>query len=249
MIPLIPEGKLSAELSRSIKIGGTDGEGDGAPGGGAWSCGAAAGALCERERAGIFYSHQPSSRLDLRRHAQQPLREPVSNPRAGCLQHRLVALQRLLSGDAGRRRPDPERHHLWHHQSHRSHPDHLEAIHRASPRRGLGRRPRRRRAQARLPGVRRRRGRQRHRREQRPDQSVHPAGGQGQAHGPGLHLLEGRQRRERQLLRRLPSVLGNVTAGLQLFSTTGYELRTEYKADFGNNYLAQEASVRFAVTF
>ncbi|QRG07357.1 autotransporter outer membrane beta-barrel domain-containing protein [Xanthobacter dioxanivorans] len=47
----------------------------------------------------------------------------------------------------------------------------------------------------------------------------------------------------------IPSVLGNVTAGLQLFSTTGYELRTEYKADFGNNYLAQEASVRFAVTF
>ncbi|WP_454916100.1 hypothetical protein [Xanthobacter sediminis] len=47
----------------------------------------------------------------------------------------------------------------------------------------------------------------------------------------------------------IPSTLVNVTAGVQLVSTAGYELRGEYKADFGDNYTAQEASFRFALPF
>ncbi|MEP9375063.1 autotransporter outer membrane beta-barrel domain-containing protein [Aquabacter sp. CN5-332] len=47
----------------------------------------------------------------------------------------------------------------------------------------------------------------------------------------------------------LPQTLLNLGAGLQLVSAKGYELRAEYKADIGNDYLAQELSARFAVPF
>ncbi|QTL03169.1 autotransporter outer membrane beta-barrel domain-containing protein [Aquabacter sp. L1I39] len=47
----------------------------------------------------------------------------------------------------------------------------------------------------------------------------------------------------------IPSSLVNLSAGLQLFDTKGYEVRAEYKADIGNNYLSQELSARFAVQF
>ncbi|WP_245287157.1 autotransporter outer membrane beta-barrel domain-containing protein [Bradyrhizobium elkanii] len=48
---------------------------------------------------------------------------------------------------------------------------------------------------------------------------------------------------------KLPATLVNVTAGLQIFSTKGYELRTEYSAGFSRNYISQEASLRLAVPF
>ncbi|MEP9375285.1 hypothetical protein ABLE91_01130 [Aquabacter sp. CN5-332] len=47
----------------------------------------------------------------------------------------------------------------------------------------------------------------------------------------------------------MPSTLVNLAAGVQLFDTKGYEVRAEYKADIGDNYLSQELSARFAVQF
>ncbi|OYX13576.1 MAG: hypothetical protein B7Z15_06795, partial [Rhizobiales bacterium 32-66-8] len=47
----------------------------------------------------------------------------------------------------------------------------------------------------------------------------------------------------------IPSTLVNLSAGLQLFDTKGYEVRAEYKADIGDTYLSQELSARFAVQF
>ncbi|MDE1567041.1 autotransporter outer membrane beta-barrel domain-containing protein [Aquabacter sediminis] len=47
----------------------------------------------------------------------------------------------------------------------------------------------------------------------------------------------------------IPSTLVNLAAGIQLFDTRGYEIRAEYKADIGNDYLSQELSARFAVRF
>jgi hypothetical protein len=48
---------------------------------------------------------------------------------------------------------------------------------------------------------------------------------------------------------RLPNFLGDVSGGVQIFSSSGYELKAEYKAQFGDNYLGQEGSLRFAVRF
>jgi len=47
----------------------------------------------------------------------------------------------------------------------------------------------------------------------------------------------------------MPSTLVNLAAGVQLFDTKGYEVRAEYKADIGDDYLSQELSARFAVQF
>ncbi|WP_348935825.1 autotransporter outer membrane beta-barrel domain-containing protein [Aquabacter sp. CN5-332] len=47
----------------------------------------------------------------------------------------------------------------------------------------------------------------------------------------------------------IPSTLVNLSAGVQLFDTKGYEVRAEYKVDIGDNYLSQELSARFAVQF
>ncbi|WP_127089982.1 autotransporter outer membrane beta-barrel domain-containing protein [Aquabacter cavernae] len=47
----------------------------------------------------------------------------------------------------------------------------------------------------------------------------------------------------------IPGTLVNLSAGLQLFDQRGYEVRAEYKADIGDNYLSQELSARFAVQF
>ncbi len=47
----------------------------------------------------------------------------------------------------------------------------------------------------------------------------------------------------------IPSTLVRLGAGAQLFSSQGYEIRAEYKADIGDNYLSQELSARFAVPF
>ncbi|MBA4790571.1 MAG: hypothetical protein H2042_12805, partial [Rhizobiales bacterium] len=47
----------------------------------------------------------------------------------------------------------------------------------------------------------------------------------------------------------IPGTLVNLSAGLQLFDLRGYEVRAEYKADIGDNYLSQELSARFAVQF
>ncbi|WP_132031555.1 autotransporter outer membrane beta-barrel domain-containing protein [Aquabacter spiritensis] len=47
----------------------------------------------------------------------------------------------------------------------------------------------------------------------------------------------------------IPQTLVNLAAGLQLFSTKGYEIKAEYKADIGDDYLNQELSARLAVPF
>ncbi|MFG1462527.1 hypothetical protein V5F77_06465 [Xanthobacter sp. DSM 24535] len=47
----------------------------------------------------------------------------------------------------------------------------------------------------------------------------------------------------------IPGTLLNLSAGVQLFNTKGYEVRGEYKVDVGDNYLAQQASARFAMPF
>ncbi|MEW6256301.1 MAG: autotransporter outer membrane beta-barrel domain-containing protein [Pseudomonadota bacterium] len=47
----------------------------------------------------------------------------------------------------------------------------------------------------------------------------------------------------------IPSTLLNLAGGVQLFDMRGYEVRAEYKADIGDNYLSQELSARFAVQF
>ncbi|OZB05238.1 MAG: hypothetical protein B7X67_12455, partial [Rhizobiales bacterium 39-66-18] len=47
----------------------------------------------------------------------------------------------------------------------------------------------------------------------------------------------------------LPATLLDVTAGLQLVNAKGYEVRAEYKAQTGNDFLAQELSARLSVPF
>ncbi|WP_341987439.1 autotransporter outer membrane beta-barrel domain-containing protein [Azorhizobium sp. AG788] len=47
----------------------------------------------------------------------------------------------------------------------------------------------------------------------------------------------------------MPSELVTVSAGAQLFSSKGYEVRAEYKADIAESYLSHEVSARFAVQF
>ncbi|MBZ9935284.1 autotransporter outer membrane beta-barrel domain-containing protein [Mesorhizobium sp. BR1-1-16] len=46
-----------------------------------------------------------------------------------------------------------------------------------------------------------------------------------------------------------PTALLNLSAGVQLYRTESFEIRAEYKADFAEDYLAQEASARFAIPF
>ncbi|WP_210490859.1 autotransporter outer membrane beta-barrel domain-containing protein [Microvirga antarctica] len=47
----------------------------------------------------------------------------------------------------------------------------------------------------------------------------------------------------------IPDILGNLTVGAQLFNTKGYEIKAEYRADFGRDYLSQEVSARLAIPF
>ncbi|WP_127089998.1 autotransporter outer membrane beta-barrel domain-containing protein [Aquabacter cavernae] len=47
----------------------------------------------------------------------------------------------------------------------------------------------------------------------------------------------------------MPQTLLNLTAGAQLYSTKGFEIRAEYKADIADNFLSQEASARLAIPF
>jgi hypothetical protein len=44
-------------------------------------------------------------------------------------------------------------------------------------------------------------------------------------------------------------VLGKVDVGVQLFKSGGMELKAGYTADFGNSYVSQTASARFAYHF
>ncbi|MBZ6075710.1 autotransporter outer membrane beta-barrel domain-containing protein [Microvirga puerhi] len=47
----------------------------------------------------------------------------------------------------------------------------------------------------------------------------------------------------------MPDILGNATVGAQVYNTKGYEIRAEYRADFGRDYLSQEVSARVAIPF
>ncbi|MBS7696485.1 MULTISPECIES: autotransporter outer membrane beta-barrel domain-containing protein [unclassified Chelatococcus] len=47
----------------------------------------------------------------------------------------------------------------------------------------------------------------------------------------------------------MPGRLVNLTAGAQLFSGEGYDLRAEYKAGIGDKYLSQEVSARLSIPF
>ena len=47
----------------------------------------------------------------------------------------------------------------------------------------------------------------------------------------------------------MPELLYDVGDGLQFFACENYEIRGEYRAQFGESYLSYEESIRFSCRF